>query len=96
MNCPSKSIKHQKREVNKRPFYKFVDYTCYNLWVHSGTDCGTCIQACPFTQGVDQNKLDKIKENPNIIDEILEDHKQKHGRRAYQKDELDIIKLKDD
>ncbi|MFW5865449.1 MAG: hypothetical protein ACOCUE_05215, partial [Candidatus Izemoplasmataceae bacterium] len=39
MTCPSKSITPYKRVRNNRPFYKFDDQTCYQLWTNSGTDC---------------------------------------------------------
>ena len=63
------------------------------MWIKSGTDCGTCISTCPFTQGIDLSKIDKIKDNPLIIDDIIKDFTSKHGRRVYQKEELDIVKV---
>lgn len=92
-NCPSKAITHLPRMVNGRQFYKFDDNRCFNMWIKSGTDCGTCISACPLTQGVDLTKLDKIKEQPELIDEIMSEHYEKHGRRVYQKEDLDIVKI---
>lgn len=95
-NCPSKAISHKTRMVNGRQFYKFDDNRCYDMWLKTGTDCGTCISSCPFTQGIDLKKLEQIKENPDIIDEIMAEHYQIHGRRVYTKHDLDIVKLKDD
>lgn len=92
-NCPSKAITHRTRMVNGRQFYKFDENKCFDMWVKSGTDCGTCISACPFTQGVDLIKLSKIKERPEIIDELMEEHYAKHGRRVFTKKDLDIVKL---
>ena len=60
INCPANCISHLPRMVNGRQFYKFEDDKCYGLWTKSGTDCGICIQSCPFTQGVD---LEKVKIN---------------------------------
>ncbi len=94
-NCPSKAITHKPRMVNGRQFYKFSDNKCHDMWVKSGTDCGTCISACPFTQGVDQEKLSRIKEEPQLIDELMEEHYKKFGRRVYTKHDLDIVKLED-
>lgn len=96
MNCPSKSITHKQRKVNGRTFYKFDDNKCYEVWTKMGTDCGTCIQACPLSQGVDLSKLEKMKDNPEIMDEIMEEHYEKHGRRNYTKEDLDIVKLEDE
>jgi len=93
MNCPSKAITHKQRDVNGRIFYKFDDNKCYEVWTKMGTDCGTCIQACPLTQGVDLKKLEKMKDNPELMDEMIEEHYQKHGRRNYNNKDLDIVKL---
>ena len=86
-NCPTGAITHLPRMVNGRRFYKFDDNKCYDMWIKSGTDCGT------FTQGIDDSTIDQIKDNPLIIDEIMEKFVSKHGRRVYQKEELDIVKL---
>ncbi|MDC0558968.1 4Fe-4S dicluster domain-containing protein [Candidatus Izimaplasma bacterium] len=96
MNCPSKAITHKERIVNGRRFYKFDDNKCFDLWLKAGTDCGTCISSCPFTQKLDLDKVDKMKENPEIMDEILNDFYQKYGRRPYQKGDLDIVKVEED
>jgi len=93
-NCPSKAISHKPRMVNGRQFYKFDDNRCYDMWLKTGTDCGTCISSCPFTQGVDLSKLEKIKEKPEIIDEMMAEHYQKFGRRVFTKEDLDIVKVK--
>ncbi|AIO18654.1 3-chloro-4-hydroxyphenylacetate reductive dehalogenase precursor [Candidatus Izimaplasma bacterium HR1] len=92
-NCPSKAITHLPRYVNGRQFYKFHDNRCYDMWLKSGTDCGTCISTCPLTQGVDLDKLDSIKDKPEVINEILDDFVEKNGRRVYTKADLDIVKM---
>ncbi len=94
-NCPTGAITHLPRIVNGRQFYKFDENKCFDMWIKSGTDCGTCISTCPFTQGIDINKLDQIKDNPLVIDDIMKDFVLKHGRRVYQKEELDIVKVED-
>ena len=95
-NCPSKAITHKPRIVNGRQFYKFDENKCYGMWLTTGTDCGTCIQACPFTQGVNLDQLARIKKEPSVITEIMEEHYEKHGRRHYLKHDLDIVKMEDD
>lgn len=95
MNCPSKAISHKPRMVNGRQFYKFDDDLCYQMWTNCGTDCGTCIQSCPFTQGVDLEKARKMKDHPELMDEIMNEHFEKHGRREYTKQDLDIVKCGD-
>lgn len=95
LNCPSKAITHKPRMVNGRQFYKFYDNKCFDMWLNSGTDCGTCISACPLSHGVDLNKLNRIKEEPELIDEIMEEHYAKYGRRVFTKGDLPIVKLGD-
>lgn len=96
MNCPSNAIKHQPRMVNGRQFYQFDENNCFEMWTKCGTDCGTCIQSCPFTQGVDLELVEKMKDDPDLMDEIIQDHYRKYGRRPYTKKELDIVKLEKD
>jgi epoxyqueuosine reductase QueG len=92
LNCPSQAITHKERIVQGRPFYKFDDNRCYDIWLKTGTDCGTCISACPFTQGLDLAKIDRIKTDPTVIDELLAEHYQTHGRRVYHKTQLPIVR----
>ena len=96
INCPANCISHLPRMVNGRQFYKFEDDKCYGLWTKSGTDCGICIQSCPFTQGVDLEKVKKMINNPDVMDEIMAEHLEKYGRRNYLKKDLDIVKMKGD
>jgi len=93
MNCPSKAITHKERIVNGRKFYKFNDNLCFDMWTKSGTDCGICIQSCPFTQGVNIEKARKMKDNPSLMDEIMSEHFDKYDRRNYNNEELDIVTL---
>jgi epoxyqueuosine reductase QueG len=95
-NCPSQAITHKQRIVNGRPFYKFDDNACYQVWLKAGTDCGTCLSACPFSQGLDQDKVNRMKDEPELMDELLQEHYQKHGRRVYIKEDLPIVRLKDE
>ena len=96
MNCPSNAIHHQPRMVNGRQFYQFDENNCFEMWNKCGTDCGTCIQSCPFTQGVDLEKVNRMKDNPDLMDEIIQDHYRKYGRRNYTKNPLDITKMEND
>lgn len=96
MNCPSHAIQHHKRVVNGRTFYRFRDNECFEMWTKTGTDCGVCIQSCPFTQGVDLTKLARIKKEPQVIDEMIEEHMDKFGRRFHYRDDLPIVALEDE
>ena len=91
-NCPSKAISNKSRIVNGRKFYEFDDTKCYEMWTKTGTDCGICIQSCPFTQGIDLEKYSHNINDESIIKEILEKHTAKHGRRNFIKTKLDIVK----
>ena len=96
MNCPNQSIKPHQRDVNGRIFYKFDDQSCFNLWKNMGTDCGVCIQSCPYTQGIDIEKQNWMKNDPERIDIFIKDYlKDKKGRRVSIKTPLDIIKGED-
>ncbi|MCF7927338.1 MAG: 4Fe-4S dicluster domain-containing protein [Candidatus Izimaplasma sp.] len=96
MNCPSHAITHKPRIVNNRHFYKFDENKCFEMWQKTGTDCGICIQSCPFTQGVDQEKVSKMKNNKKVMKAILDEHFEKYGRRNYTKEELKIVRMDDD
>ncbi len=93
INCPSHSISHLPRMVNGRQFYKFDDTSCFDLWTKTGTDCGVCIQSCPFTQGIDLEKVKRMKNNPELMKELIKDHLEIHGRRKYTKNDLNIVKI---
>lgn len=90
-NCPSKAISNKTRIVQGRKFYEFDDAKCYEMWTKTGTDCGICIQSCPFTQGIDLKKYSKGMNDISVIKELLKEHNSKHGRRNYNKIKLDIV-----
>ena len=94
MNCPSRSITHRTRDINGYQFYKFNDQTCFALWKNTGTDCGTCIQSCPFTQGIDRETQAWMKNDPKKIDQVIKKHLDTHTRRKYLKEPLPIVHLK--
>ena len=96
INCPSSSITHLPRMVNGRQFYKFDENSCFELWTKTGTDCGVCIQSCPFTQGIDLEKVKRMKDNPALMAELVQEHLNIHGRRKYTKNDLDIVKIGED
>jgi epoxyqueuosine reductase QueG len=95
INCPSHAITHKKRIVNGRPFYKFDDNKCYDMWLKSGTDCGTCLNACPFSQSIDLSKVEKMKDHPELMDEIMEEYLEKNGRRVFTKKDLKIVRIEE-
>ncbi len=96
MNCPSNSIKPHPRIVNQRRFYKFDDQTCFQLWKNTGTDCGTCLQSCPFTQGIERTTLDWMKNDIERIDRVIQQHLERHTRRKFIKKPLSIVAIEEE
>ena len=96
LNCPTKAITHKPRDVNGRTFYKFDDQACYDMWLKGGTDCGICLQSCPLSQGLDQEKVDLMKDNKDLMQKVFDEHMDKYGRRKYTKKALNIVALKED
>jgi hypothetical protein len=41
---------------------------------------------------LDLAKIDRIKTDPTVIDELLAEHYQTHGRRVYHKTQLPIVR----
>ncbi len=75
---------HLKWEINAE--------ACYKKWRSLGTDCGICLSACPFSQGIDLEKIKYMKGNVEIMADILKDHNQKHGVREHIKKPLHLVK----
>jgi reductive dehalogenase len=49
-NCPAKAISFDKRkEDNGVLRWKINHESCFTYWNITGTDCGKCIQVCPFS-----------------------------------------------
>ena len=48
--CPAAAISHESREqVDGIDRWQINSERCYHYWTLSGTDCGRCITACPFS-----------------------------------------------
>ena len=48
-NCPSQAISHDTRKVvDQALHWKINSEKCFTYWTKIGTDCGRCIQVCPF------------------------------------------------
>ncbi len=94
MNCPMQSIKPQKRIVNQRPFYRFDDQSCFEMFVNIGTDCGICLQSCPYSTQIDLKTQEAMRNDPEKIDQFLKSYLSKTGpkRRFSNKNPLLITK----
>ena len=55
-SCPSQSIPFEERkEVNKALRWQINSESCFTYWTTIGTDCGKCMQVCPYSHP--NNKL---------------------------------------
>ncbi|GAA0742281.1 4Fe-4S dicluster domain-containing protein [Clostridium oceanicum] len=85
-NCPSKAICSGEATKTKEGIYwKHDEAKCMTMWMKVKNDCGVCMSSCPFSQGVDEDLVKKMKGNPAVMDEILRQHKMKYGKRNYEK-----------
>ncbi len=91
MNCPNQAIHFKQRRVQGRTFYHLDDQSCYALFKTAGSDCGLCIQSCPFTHGIDPKTVQWMKHTPHRIDSVLKDYLNKNGRRPKDKKTLKIV-----
>ena len=88
MNCPNQSIHFKTRHVNGRRFYRFDDQSCYKLFKTAGTDCGVCIQSCPFTHGIDVDTRTWMRGDRARIDKVIKTYLEETGparRKRYRK-----------
>ena len=46
------------------------------------TDCALCIASCPFTQGVDPERVARMKGNYDVMMGILAKDSARHGFRS--------------
>lgn len=91
--CPSKAIQATKREnIDGVLRWKIDQEKCYERWRSLGTDCGVCLSSCPFSQGVDIEKINTMKNNPEVMKSILREHEDKYGIRNFNNKPMEIVK----
>ena len=84
MVCPGKAIpKGDREQIDGKERWKIRAEGCFDIWKKVGTDCGVCISACPFSQGVDSDLINQMKDNHKVRLEIFKDFKEKHGTRTF-------------
>jgi len=88
MNCPSQAIKHKKRIVNGRPFFKFDEHACFKMFKQFGTDCSICLQSCPFTHGINAWVRRRMRKNRKNMDLVVKEHLRQRGRKPKEHKEL--------
>jgi len=94
-NCPVKAISSEASiSEGGEKYWEHDNVSCMEMWMKTGTSCGICMSACPFSQGVDENLVSKMKDNPSVMDEILQKHSEKYGKRNYIKEPLDFMPKK--
>lgn len=50
-NCPSNSIpKNGKTAMRGTEYWKIDEESCYRMWRTYGTDCGICVNVCPYSR----------------------------------------------
>ncbi|GKX27747.1 4Fe-4S ferredoxin [Vallitalea longa] len=85
-NCPSKAICRTDATITEEgTYWKHDEAKCMGMWMKVKNDCGVCMSACPFSQGVNQDLVNEMKGNPDVMDEILRQHREKYGKRNYYK-----------
>ncbi|NJO92137.1 MAG: reductive dehalogenase [Chloroflexia bacterium] len=49
-NCPSRAISHEKMGENDEVVRWTINHeACFTYWTIVGTDCGKCVQICPYS-----------------------------------------------
>ncbi|MBN1856722.1 MAG: hypothetical protein JW846_07215 [Dehalococcoidia bacterium] len=90
-NCPVRALSSTEPQlVNGSLVWEHNEVKCMRMWTKTSTDCAICISSCPFTQGVDPEKTDAMKGNPAVMRDILREHTEKYGSRAYNPQPLPI------
>lgn len=93
MTCPGKAIAQGDAKVmDDFTGWRMEQEKCYEVWRKVGTDCGVCLSVCPFSQVMDPEQVEKIKESDEVIKGLLEAHNEKYGIRNYIREKLDIVK----
>lgn len=48
--CPSKAISFEKpKQIGNVERWQIDQEKCFHLWTKFGTDCGRCVQVCPYS-----------------------------------------------
>lgn len=80
--CPTNAISVGKAKsgYNSSIYWPHDYYKCFDSWQENKTDCGICMKACPFTQGVRKDLVNKMKNDKKVMTQILKEHYEKHGK----------------
>lgn len=90
--CPGKAIpKGNREDVQGIKRWKINDDDCFSVWKRVGTDCGVCLSACPFSHSVDIQAIENMKQQPELMEKILEEYRKKHQIRPFNKEPHDWL-----
>ena len=91
--CPGKAIPVKKvLGEGDTQRWQINHDTCYERWRSLGTDCGVCLSACPFSQEIPLDLVENMKDNEEVMKQILRRHEELNGIRNFIKEPLDIVK----
>ena len=94
VNCPTRALTSDPPQlVNGSLVWDHHEVRCFKMWMHFATDCALCIASCPFTQGVDPEKVASMKGNREVMKAILAEDRRRHGWRARAEVPLPIAKV---
>lgn len=80
VSCPSNALSGQPAIINDRPRWRFDEIKCFTTWTEYATDCGICIAACPFSRNPDPAKVAAMKEQPDLMWDILREDRQQQSQ----------------
>lgn len=73
--CPGRAIPFGCSEADG----KIDQEKCYYFWRKVGTDCGVCLNVCPFSHGLDISEIPNAKEPSEKAKKIMEVYNKKYG-----------------
>jgi ferredoxin len=82
VNCPSKALSGQPEIINDRPRWRFDEAKCFTMWTEFATDCALCIASCPLSQCPDPAKVAVMKDQPDLMWDILREDRDRQGARS--------------
>ena len=87
-NCPSDAIDlGSPGQLNGEARWHTEVEKCFKVWQMSGTDCGICISSCPFSQNLNLKQINKMKDNPEVMKDILREYNKENKERPYNESE---------
>ena len=94
VNCPTRALTSDPPQlINGSLVWDHHEERCFKMWMRFATDCALCIASCPFTQGVDPEKVATMKGNYEVMMAILAEDRERHGWRARATESLPIANV---